>query len=70
MKTYLIASACIALAACASAPMNRDALHQHAERNCRVKAAVSPAYHIDSTGIDTKSSAYAICMRSAGFPEG
>ena len=70
MKTYLIAIACLAIAACATTPMNRDVLHQHAVRNCRVQAAVSPAYKIDSTGVDTRSSAYSICMRSAGFPKG
>jgi hypothetical protein len=56
-----------ALAGCASAPMNRDAFRQHAERNCRVQSTVSKAYAIDSTGASLHSVAYARCLRAAGF---
>ena len=55
------------LASCASAPMDRAALRRHAERNCRVQAAVSPAYAIDSTGIGIRNIAYVRCLQAAGF---
>lgn len=67
MKTYLIAIACLAIAACATTPMNRDVLRQHAERNCRVQATVSPAYAIDSTGVGMRNVAFDRCMASRGF---
>jgi hypothetical protein len=71
MNTQIaVAVVAAALAGCASAPMNRDALHQHAERNCRVQSAVSKAYAIDSTGTSIRSVAYVRCLRAAGFTAG
>lgn len=61
------AAATLAMAACSSVPMNRDALRQHAERDCRVQATVSPAYAIDSTGVGTRNVAFDRCMASRGF---
>jgi hypothetical protein len=70
MKTMLTMALCLGIAACATQPMNRVVLHQHAVRNCRVKAAVAPAYKIDSLGVQTSNSEFAICMRESGFPAG
>ncbi|MBD8882265.1 hypothetical protein IHE49_17420 [Rhodanobacter sp. 7MK24] len=66
-RTAIAAFAAATLAACASTPMNRDALRRHGERNCRVQAVVSPAYAIGSAGTGIRSVAYARCLRSAGF---
>lgn len=66
-RTTAAAFAAATLAACASTPMNRDALRQHAERNCRVQAVVSPTYAIDSTDRGIRSIAYTRCLRAAGF---
>ena len=63
----VVAVVAAALAGCAGTPMNRDALRQHAERNCRVQAAVSKAYAMDSTGIGMRSVAHARCLQAAGF---
>ena len=68
MNTQIaVAVVAAALVGCASAPMNRDALRQHAERNCRVQSAVSRAYAIDSTGASMHSVAYVRCLRTTGF---
>lgn len=67
MKTFIAAAVLLTLTACATAPMNQDVLRQHAERNCRVDAAVSPAYAIDSTGGGTRNVAFEKCMASKGF---
>ena len=53
------------LAACASTPMNHDALRQHAGRNCRVQAVVSPVYAIDSMGTGMPNIAHACRVRTA-----
>lgn len=68
MKAVIIALvAALTLGACASQPMNRDTLIAHAERNCRVQAATSPAYAIDSTGGGTVNVAYEKCMAKHGY---
>lgn len=69
MNIRILVAAVIAaaLTGCASTPMNRDALRQHAERSCRVQSTVSKAYAVDSTGIGMRSVAYARCLRAAGF---
>ena len=63
----VVAAVAAALAGCASTPMNRGALRQHAERNCRVQSTVARAYAIDSTGVGMRSVAYARCLRTAGI---
>ncbi|GAB3779186.1 hypothetical protein [Dyella agri] len=60
-----VAVVAAALAGCTSAPMNRDLLRQHTERNCRVQSAVSSVYAIDSTGIGMRNVAYVQCLRAA-----
>lgn len=68
MTKYLFAvAAALSLAACATQPLNRDALRAHAERNCRVEATTAPAYAIDSTGVGTRNVAYDRCMARRGF---
>lgn len=53
------------LAGCALQPLDHDKLRAHAERNCRVHAAVNKQYAVDSTGVSTKNSAYEMCMHEA-----
>lgn len=67
LKPTIAGLALLCLAACATHPINRDALRLHAERNCRGRAAVSSVYAVDSTGIGMRSVAFDRCMRAAGF---
>lgn len=67
MKYVLIVVTLLTLAACASQPMNQDTLIAHAKRNCRVQAATSPAYAINSTGGGTVNVAYEKCMAKHGY---
>ncbi len=70
MNTKFVAAVvAAALAGCASTPMNRDALRQRAERNCRVQSTVSKAYAIESTGTSMRSVALARCLRAAGLED-
>jgi len=69
-KLIVSAASCIALAACSTQPLNHDTMRAHAERNCRVQAATTPAYAVDSTGVSLRSVAYDACMRRAGFGKG
>ena len=57
----------LCLAACASQPLDRNTLRLYAERNCRVSAAVSHAYAVDSTGVGLRNVAVDRCMRAAGI---
>ena len=68
-RIFVAAIVAAALAGCASAPMNRDVLRRHAERDCRVQSTVSKAYAIDGTGVGMRSVAYARCLRTAGFQD-
>ncbi|MEW9570719.1 hypothetical protein ABQJ54_03080 [Rhodanobacter sp. Si-c] len=65
LKLTMAGLAGLCLAACASQPLDHDLLRLHAERNCRVRAAVSPAYAVDSTGIGLRNVAFDRCMRAA-----
>lgn len=65
LKLTMAGLAGLCLAACASQPLDHDLLRLHAERNCRVSAAVSPAYAVDSAGIGLRNVAFDRCMRSA-----
>jgi len=67
LKLTMAGLAGLCLAACASQPLDHDALRLHAERDCRVRAAVSPAYAVDSTGVSLRNVAYDRCMRAADF---
>ncbi|RCS30170.1 hypothetical protein DEO45_08915 [Rhodanobacter denitrificans] len=67
LKLTIAGLAGLCLAACASQPIDRDAQRLHAERGCRVRAAVSPAYALDSTGVGLRNVALDRCMRAAGF---
>ena len=67
LKLTMAGLAGLCLAACASQPLDRDALRLHAERDCRVRAAVSPAYAVDSTGVVLRNVAYDRCIRAADF---
>lgn len=55
----------LCLAACASLPLDHGLLRLHAERNCRVRATVSPAYAVDSTGVGLRNVAFERCIRAA-----
>lgn len=70
LKPTIAGLACLCLAACATHPIDHDAQRLHAERDCRVRAAVAPAYAVDSTGIGLRSVAFERCMRTAGFVAG
>lgn len=70
LKLTIAGLAGLCLAACASQPIDRDAQHLHAERNCRVRAAVSPAYALDSTGIGLRNVAFDRCMRETDSVRG
>jgi hypothetical protein len=65
LKLTMAGLAGLCLAACASHPLDHDLLRLHAERNCKVRAAVSPAYAVDSTGIGLRNVAFDRCMRTA-----
>lgn len=67
LKPTIAGLACLWLAACAIQPIDREAQRLHAERDCRVRAAVSPAYAVDSTGVGLRSVAFDRCMRAALF---
>jgi hypothetical protein len=67
LKLTMAGLAGLCLTACASQPLDRDALRLHAERDCRVRAAVSPAYAVDSTGVDLRNVAFDRCMRTADW---
>ncbi|MBD8871274.1 hypothetical protein [Rhodanobacter sp. DHB23] len=69
IRIAIAALAAAVLAACASTPMDHDALRQHAGRHCRVQATVSPVYAIGSTGTDMRNIAYVRCMRSTASPK-
>lgn len=69
LKLTLAGLAGLCLAACASQPLDHDILRLHAERNCRVSAAVAPAYAMDSTSIDLRNVAFDRCMRAAGIAQ-
>lgn len=64
---YALPALLLLVTGCVMAPIDRTALRQRTERNCRVKAAVSPAYAVDSTGAGLRNVAFDRCMRSAGF---
>ena len=59
----------LCLAACASQPLDYDVLRLHAERNCRARAAVAPAYAVGSTGTDLHNVAFGRCMRATGIAQ-
>ena len=65
LKPTIAGLACLCLAACATQLIDRDVQRLHAERNCKVRAAVSPAYAVDSTGVGLRSVAFDRCMRAA-----
>lgn len=66
---FALAALTLALGACATQPLNQDKLRAHAERNCRVEAAVNREYPVDASGrAGATSIAYQACMRRAGFP--
>ena len=65
LKLTLAGLAGLCLAACATHPLDHDTLRLHAERNCRVRAAVALAYAVDSTGIGLRNVAFERCLRAA-----
>ncbi|HKR75173.1 MAG TPA: hypothetical protein VJR95_00820 [Rhodanobacter sp.] len=65
LKLTMAGLAGLCLGACASQPLDRDALHLHAERDCRVRAAVSLDYAVDSTGVGLRNVAFERCLRAA-----
>ena len=65
LKLTMAGLAGLCLAACATQPLHHNLLSLHAERNCRVQAAVAPAYAVDSTGIGLRNVAFDRCMRAA-----
>ena len=65
LKLTMAGLAGLCLAACALQPLDHDVMRLHAERNCRVRAAVSPTYAVDSTGIGLRNVAFDRCMRAA-----
>lgn len=65
LKLTMAGLAGLCLAACATQPLDHNLLSLHAERNCRVQAAVAPAYAVDSTGIGLRNVAFDRCMRAA-----
>jgi len=67
LKPTIAGLACLCLAACATRPIDRAALRLHAERDCRVRAAVAPAYALDSTGVGLRNVAFDRCMRAVDF---
>lgn len=67
MKTLILSIALLALTACASAPLDQNVARIHAQRNCRVDAAVNRTYSVDSLGVGSKNIGYETCMRRAGF---
>ena len=64
LKPTIAGLACLCLAACVTQSLNRDVLRLHAERNCRVRAAVASAYAVDSTGIGLRNVAFDRCLRA------
>ncbi|BFI95841.1 MAG: hypothetical protein RSP_13510 [Rhodanobacter sp.] len=69
LKLTLAGLAGLCLAACATQHLDHDTLRLHAERNCRVRAAVSPAYAVDSTSISLGNAAFDRCLRATGIAE-
>lgn len=67
LKPTIAGLACLCLAACATWSIDHNVQRLHAERNCRVRATVSPAYAVDSTGIGLRNVAFDRCMRAALF---
>lgn len=67
LKLTLAGLAGLCLAACATHPLDHNVLRLHAERNCKVRAAVAPAYAVDSTGVGLRNVAFGRCMRAAGI---
>ncbi|WP_426664257.1 hypothetical protein [Rhodanobacter aciditrophus] len=65
LKLTLAGLAGLCLAACASQPIDHHLLRLHAERDCQVRAAVAPAYAVDSTGVGLRNVAFDRCMRAA-----
>jgi hypothetical protein len=65
LKLTMAGLAGLCLAACATQPLDQNLLRLHAERDCRVQAAVAPAYAVDSTGIGLRNVAFDRCMRAA-----
>lgn len=65
LKPTIAGLACLCLAACATQFIDRDVQRLHTQRNCRVRAAVSPAYAVDSTGVSLRNVAFDRCMRAA-----
>lgn len=65
LKPTIAGLASLCLAACATRSIDRNVLRLHAERDCRVRATVSPAYAVDSTGIGLRNVAFERCMRAA-----
>jgi len=70
LKPTIAGLACLCLAACATHLIDRDVQRLHAQRDCRVRAAVAPAYAVDSTGVGLRNVAFDRCMRAAVLAKG
>lgn len=64
MNKTILAVAALLLAGCAT---DQVALRHNTERNCRVEAAVNPAYAVDARVTNQRNVAFDRCMAARGF---
>lgn len=63
MRTVILAIIILLLAGCAT---DQAALRHNMERNCRVEAAVNPAYKVDASVTNQRNVAFDRCMAARG----